>query len=202
MPRSNRHNNIYIYIYTLSYQYSLSHCRDKTVIQSSVIHNSISYAGKMAYLYWNLQLFFKASHTTLSLIDYAWGQLYYYGWFYCFRWNVFYCQQLTKWKKYTRNWLAIVQFGSLLTRSGPHFNILNVFPSERILMMQISWDHLIFMMGPHILVRQHLYIINPYDRNSNESLPEPMLRHLHVTVQPQLAKTMVYTIWHPYLACM
>ena len=35
-----------------SYQYRKSHCRDKTVIKPSYLHNGISYTGKMASLYW------------------------------------------------------------------------------------------------------------------------------------------------------
>ena len=35
-----------------SYQYRKSHCRDKTVVRSSYLHNGISYTGKMASLYW------------------------------------------------------------------------------------------------------------------------------------------------------
>ena len=35
-----------------SYQYRKSHCGDKTVVTSSYLHNSISYTGKTASLYW------------------------------------------------------------------------------------------------------------------------------------------------------
>ena len=35
-----------------SYQYRKSHCGDKMVVRSSYLHNEISYAGKMASLYW------------------------------------------------------------------------------------------------------------------------------------------------------
>ena len=35
-----------------SYQYSKSHCGDKTVLQPSYLHNGISYTGKMTSLYW------------------------------------------------------------------------------------------------------------------------------------------------------
>ena len=35
-----------------SYQYRKSHCRDKTVVRSSYLHNGISYTGKMSSLYW------------------------------------------------------------------------------------------------------------------------------------------------------
>ena len=35
-----------------SYQYSKSHCGDKTVVRSSYLHNGISYTGKMTSLYW------------------------------------------------------------------------------------------------------------------------------------------------------
>ena len=35
-----------------SYQYRKSHCRDKTVVRSSYLHNGISYTGKMTSLYW------------------------------------------------------------------------------------------------------------------------------------------------------
>ena len=34
------------------YQYMKSHCEDKTIVRSSHLHNGISYAGKMASLYW------------------------------------------------------------------------------------------------------------------------------------------------------
>ena len=33
-------------------QYWKSHCGDKTIVRSSYLHNGISYAGKMASLYW------------------------------------------------------------------------------------------------------------------------------------------------------
>ena len=36
----------------LSYQYRKSHRGDKTVVRSSYLHNGISYAGKMLFLYW------------------------------------------------------------------------------------------------------------------------------------------------------
>ena len=36
----------------LSYEYSKSHCGDKTVVRSSYLHNGISYTGKMTSLYW------------------------------------------------------------------------------------------------------------------------------------------------------
>ena len=35
-----------------SYQYSKSHCRDKTVIRLSYIHNEVSNTGKKIFLYW------------------------------------------------------------------------------------------------------------------------------------------------------
>ena len=35
-----------------SYQYRKSHCRDKTVVRSSYLHNGISYTGKVTSLYW------------------------------------------------------------------------------------------------------------------------------------------------------
>ena len=35
-----------------SYQYSKSHCGDKTVVRSSYLHNGVSYTGKMTSLYW------------------------------------------------------------------------------------------------------------------------------------------------------
>ena len=35
-----------------SYQYRKCHCGDKTVVGSSYLHNGISYASKMASLYW------------------------------------------------------------------------------------------------------------------------------------------------------
>ena len=36
----------------LSYQYRKSHCRDKTILRPSYLHNGISYTGKTASLYW------------------------------------------------------------------------------------------------------------------------------------------------------
>ena len=39
-----------------SYQYSESHCGDKTVVRSSYLHNGISYTGEMASLYWTNSL--------------------------------------------------------------------------------------------------------------------------------------------------
>ena len=36
----------------MSYQYSKSHCGDKTVVRSSYLHNGISYIGKISSLYW------------------------------------------------------------------------------------------------------------------------------------------------------
>ena len=35
-----------------SYQYSKSHCGDKTVLRSSYLHKGIPYTGKMSSLYW------------------------------------------------------------------------------------------------------------------------------------------------------
>ena len=35
-----------------SYQYRKSHCRDKTVVRSSYLHNGISCTGKVSSLYW------------------------------------------------------------------------------------------------------------------------------------------------------
>ena len=35
-----------------SYQYTKSHCGDKTVVKSSFFHSGISYTGKMTSLYW------------------------------------------------------------------------------------------------------------------------------------------------------
>ena len=35
-----------------SYQYRKSHCRDKTILRPSNLHNGISYTGKMTSLYW------------------------------------------------------------------------------------------------------------------------------------------------------
>ena len=35
-----------------SYQYSKSHCGDKTILRPSHLHNGISYTGKMSSLYW------------------------------------------------------------------------------------------------------------------------------------------------------
>ena len=35
-----------------SYRYRKSHCGDKTIVRSSYLHNGISYAGKMTFLYW------------------------------------------------------------------------------------------------------------------------------------------------------
>ena len=35
-----------------SYQYRKSHCGDKTILRPSYLHNGISYAGKITYLYW------------------------------------------------------------------------------------------------------------------------------------------------------
>ena len=37
----------------LSLQDKKFHCRDKTVVQSSYLHNRISYTGEMSYLYWS-----------------------------------------------------------------------------------------------------------------------------------------------------
>ena len=39
-------------IKTTSYQYSKSHCGDKTILRPSYLYNGISYTGKMTYLYW------------------------------------------------------------------------------------------------------------------------------------------------------
>ena len=43
---------------------------------------------------------------------------------------------------------------------GPHFNIKIVFPGMWVSIIKIRplWDHLIFIMGIPVLVRQHLYI--------------------------------------------
>ena len=41
-----------IYINMSSYQYRKYHCRDKTVVRLSYIHNGISYTGKTTSLYW------------------------------------------------------------------------------------------------------------------------------------------------------
>ena len=35
-----------------SYQYRKSHCRDKTILRPSYLHNGICYTGKMSSLYW------------------------------------------------------------------------------------------------------------------------------------------------------
>ena len=35
-----------------SYQHRKSHCRDKTILRPSYLHNGISYTGKMTSLYW------------------------------------------------------------------------------------------------------------------------------------------------------
>ena len=35
-----------------SFQYRKSHCGDKTILRPSYLHNGISYAGKMTFLYW------------------------------------------------------------------------------------------------------------------------------------------------------
>ena len=41
-----------------SYQYRITHCGDKTILQPSYLHNVISYTGKMSSLYWiRTQLF-------------------------------------------------------------------------------------------------------------------------------------------------
>ena len=36
----------------ISYQHRKSHCRDKTILRPSYLHNGISYTGKMTSLYW------------------------------------------------------------------------------------------------------------------------------------------------------
>ena len=41
-----------------SYQYRKSHCRDKTILRPSYLHNGISYTGKMTSLYWIRALHF------------------------------------------------------------------------------------------------------------------------------------------------
>ena len=45
-----------------SYQYRKSHCRDKTVVRSSYLHNGNSYTGKMTSLYW-----IRAQYISLSV---------------------------------------------------------------------------------------------------------------------------------------
>ena len=55
---TSRHGNIFhitgpwFNIKMSSHQYRKSHCGDKTVVRSSYLHNEISYAGKIASLYW------------------------------------------------------------------------------------------------------------------------------------------------------
>ena len=43
-----------------SHQYRKSHCGNKTILQSSYLHNGISYTGKMTSLYWIRALFASA----------------------------------------------------------------------------------------------------------------------------------------------
>ena len=53
--------------------------------------------------------------------------------------------------------------------TGPHVNIKMVFPDMGISIIKIrrSWDRLIFIMGIHILVRQHLHIeTGPWSQGS------------------------------------
>ena len=49
-----------------SYQYRKSHCRDKTILRPSYLHNGISYTGKMTSLYWIRAL------KTYLIIDVHW----------------------------------------------------------------------------------------------------------------------------------
>ena len=58
-----------------SYQYRKSHCRDKTVVRSSYLHNGISYTGKMTSLYW-----FIPQNTGTHSIDCVIHSQYYVCW--------------------------------------------------------------------------------------------------------------------------
>ena len=52
-------------------------------------------------------------------------------------------------------------YTELLTKPGPHFIIKMVFPGMGIsivLKIILLWDHPVFILGIHILVRQYLYI--------------------------------------------
>ena len=56
---SQRHSGVlssrpetYFNIKISSYQYRNSHCRDKTILRPSYLHNGISYTGMMISLYW------------------------------------------------------------------------------------------------------------------------------------------------------
>ena len=47
-------------------------------------------------------------------------------------------------------------------QSGPGFNIKIVFPSTGLSIIKVrqSWDHLIFIMGIHILVKRHIETVH------------------------------------------
>ena len=92
----------------LSYQYRESHCRDKTILRSSYLHNGISYTGKMALLYWIRALETFGFHGLPILISASIGQpccteLYPMIWnhdmmrFCCVNWFLWFCWLPGKW---------------------------------------------------------------------------------------------------------
>ena len=58
-----------------SYQYNKSHCRDKTILRPSYLHNEISYTGKMASLYWIRAQVISNCHFELRLAHFKMIQL-------------------------------------------------------------------------------------------------------------------------------
>ena len=54
-----------------SYQYSKSHCGEKTILQLSYLHNRISYTGKTAPLYWIRGLALTVAATTIASTDWT-----------------------------------------------------------------------------------------------------------------------------------
>ena len=56
-----------------SYRYRKSHCGDNTVVNSSYLHNGISYTGKMTSLYWIRALYdWSKSNTYFFPFDAPW----------------------------------------------------------------------------------------------------------------------------------
>ena len=95
-----------------SYQYSKSHCGDKTVVRSSYLHNGISYTGKMSSLYWIRALDHWTASQNVSARDPHWllGML------------NFMATLVPKGK------LHFCPFSGKHQRSGPGLNMKTVFP--------------------------------------------------------------------------
>ena len=76
----------------------------------------------------------------------------------------------TKFESWIFNESIKSRFNSI---SGSHFNMKTIFPCIGLLIIKIrrSWDHLIFIMGIPILVRQHLYTeIAPFKQSMHKNV--------------------------------